>query len=195
MSYAFIARQLCEIGINTLNRYTIGAIGAIVFNWEVIVCQFPDLESFLLASSVCARPSRSELPSSRPRSHWFCEHRRQRSLCVECGGIGLCVHNRRRRTCRPCMGSGEYPCVFAVPMPLCTYIISPVPTPVPSALIHERVDTGVCVELAAVWQPTASRSVARRRLSRGSFVSCLMRLRSSLEHVWQTCDSTCSDRF
>jgi Recombination endonuclease VII len=31
-----------------------------------------------------------------------CEHGRQRSICRQCGGVGICKHNRRRLDCRFC---------------------------------------------------------------------------------------------
>ncbi len=33
---------------------------------------------------------------------WKCEHGRQRSMCVPCGGKGICPHQRRRWTCPVC---------------------------------------------------------------------------------------------
>ena len=36
----------------------------------------------------------------------MCEHGRQRSQCVECGGNGICVHKRIRSRCADCGGSG-----------------------------------------------------------------------------------------
>ena len=35
-----------------------------------------------------------------------CEHGRERSRCIECGGSGLCEHGRERRRCKECGGSG-----------------------------------------------------------------------------------------
>eukprot|EP00961_Rhodomonas_salina_P288431 3897845-Rhodomonas_salina.2 len=34
-----------------------------------------------------------------------CEHNRQRSRCIECGGSGICEHCRQRRGCIECGGS------------------------------------------------------------------------------------------
>ena len=31
-----------------------------------------------------------------------CEHNRQRSLCIDCGGSQICKHNRRRNNCKEC---------------------------------------------------------------------------------------------
>ena len=33
-----------------------------------------------------------------------CEHNRQRSICKECGGVGICECNRVRSKCRECGG-------------------------------------------------------------------------------------------
>ena len=35
----------------------------------------------------------------------FCEHKRQRNRCKECGGSGICEHNRQRSSCKDCGGS------------------------------------------------------------------------------------------
>ena len=35
---------------------------------------------------------------------WQCEHKRQRSLCKECGGAGICEHKRKRSQCKECGG-------------------------------------------------------------------------------------------
>jgi hypothetical protein len=37
-----------------------------------------------------------------------CPHNRQRSLCKECGGVGIYEHNHIRRTCKICCGVVEH---------------------------------------------------------------------------------------
>jgi len=34
-----------------------------------------------------------------------CEHGRQKSICVDCGGVGICEHKRQKTTCIECGGS------------------------------------------------------------------------------------------
>jgi hypothetical protein len=47
-------------------------------------------------------------PSARKpaRKHSLCEHKRQRSRCRECGGVGICPHGREFRKCKDCKGPG-----------------------------------------------------------------------------------------
>jgi hypothetical protein len=35
-----------------------------------------------------------------------CPHGKQKSVCVDCGGVGICVHNKRRERCVDCGGVG-----------------------------------------------------------------------------------------
>ena len=42
------------------------------------------------------------LPLPKLSCSWKCEHGRQRSMCVPCGGKGICPHQRRRWTCPVC---------------------------------------------------------------------------------------------
>ena len=34
----------------------------------------------------------------------YCKHRKQRSLCKECGGSSICEHGKIRSTCKECGG-------------------------------------------------------------------------------------------
>lgn len=34
-----------------------------------------------------------------------CPHNRQKSICVDCGGVGICEHGRRRTRCKDCNGN------------------------------------------------------------------------------------------
>ena len=34
-----------------------------------------------------------------------CPHSKQKSICKECGGVGICEHNKRRTHCKECGGS------------------------------------------------------------------------------------------
>ena len=41
----------------------------------------------------------------KPRKKYKCEHGRQKSICKDCGGIGICEHKRIRSHCKDCGGS------------------------------------------------------------------------------------------
>ena len=36
----------------------------------------------------------------------ICQHGRQNSKCVDCGGSGICEHDRQKKQCVRCGGSG-----------------------------------------------------------------------------------------
>ena len=36
---------------------------------------------------------------------WHCEHNKQESICIQCGGSGVCKHNRKKASCVACKGS------------------------------------------------------------------------------------------
>jgi len=35
-----------------------------------------------------------------------CPHGKQKSMCKDCGGVGVCVHGKRKQVCKECNGSG-----------------------------------------------------------------------------------------
>ena len=39
------------------------------------------------------------------RKRYVCKHGRQKSVCKECGGIGICEHGRLKAQCKACGGS------------------------------------------------------------------------------------------
>jgi len=43
--------------------------------------------------------------NEKSRDKCKCEHGRNKSLCKECGGVGICIHNRRKDICKECGGS------------------------------------------------------------------------------------------
>ena len=58
-------------------------------------------------AAVSGGASRREAPARRQRAVGStCEHKRQRSRCKECGGIGICEHGRVHSRCKECGGSG-----------------------------------------------------------------------------------------
>ena len=38
-------------------------------------------------------------------TRWKCEHNKQESICIQCGGSGVCKHNRKKASCVACKGS------------------------------------------------------------------------------------------
>lgn len=45
----------------------------------------------------------------RLKRETYCQHHKQKSVCVACAGIGVCKHGRRKRVCKPCAGGGFCP--------------------------------------------------------------------------------------
>jgi len=43
------------------------------------------------------------------RGNKKCQHGKQKSRCVDCGGAGICEHKRRRTDCKDCDGSSICP--------------------------------------------------------------------------------------
>ena len=58
-------------------------------------------------ASVCVRAYVSMRLRGKKKGPWRCEHGRQRSMCVPCGGKGICPHERRRWACRICCPDGR----------------------------------------------------------------------------------------
>ena len=52
------------------------------------------------------RASGAAVARPAARKHSLCEHKRQRSRCRECGGVGICPHGREFRRCKDCKGPG-----------------------------------------------------------------------------------------
>ena len=52
---------------------------------------------------------RDDWGSSLQAKRRICPHKRQRSKCKECGGLGICSHGRQKQQCKECGGSSICP--------------------------------------------------------------------------------------
>lgn len=66
----------------------------------------------------------------------YCEHNRQRFLCIECGGSSMCEHNRERNRCIQCKGVGI--CEHNRRRERCKECNAPIPITIKNMVYHSK---------------------------------------------------------